>query len=450
MIKSISITKALLALCLTELVSEALVAQDPKGMVLIRPAAAPGPLDNPLKGYCPYVNAGKIHRPYSMVFQYVSWKKLEPLEGKYAFDAWEKEEWNHPRAKDKRLVIRVFADYPGKASGLPDWLRAKGVEERNYQVYGGGKSPDWNNPEMVLAMERFISAFGKRYNDNPRVAFIQLGLLGFWGEWHTYPHEGWFASEKTQRRIIRAYLKAFPGKQLMARYADGTLAEFKEIGFHDDMFPEDTDNGKEWSFLARMRRGNHTNTWEKRVIGGEMAPLNAPKWLGRQWNHTLEMVRRSHFSWIGPYCPPLEEQNSAEFLKRSDELVRRMGYQFRIEEIRHSARVWTGSPCKIFLKGLNEGVAPFYYPWPVQLAWIDADGKILSKTNLNDDIRKWLPGPFSINTDMPTPSKAGDYRIGFGIEDPWQGKPTVRLANRLPISGDWTVLGQVEVRKRSK
>ena len=128
MIKSISITKALLALCLTGLVSEALVAQDPKGMVLIRPAAAPGPLDNPLKGYCPYVNAGKIHRPYSMVFQYVSWKKLEPLEGKYAFDAWEKEEWNHPRAKDKRLVIRVFADYPGKASGLPDWLRAKGVE----------------------------------------------------------------------------------------------------------------------------------------------------------------------------------------------------------------------------------------------------------------------------------------------------------------------------------
>ena len=66
-------------------------------------------------------------------------------------------------------------------------------------------SPDYDHPQMVVAMERFVSAFGKRYNNNPSVAFIQLGLLGFWGEWHTYPHEEWFASEKTQRRIIRAY-----------------------------------------------------------------------------------------------------------------------------------------------------------------------------------------------------------------------------------------------------
>ncbi|MEC9123491.1 MAG: DUF4832 domain-containing protein, partial [Verrucomicrobiota bacterium] len=194
----------------------------------------------------------------------------------------------------------------------------------------------------------------------------------------------------------------------------------------------------------------HTETWKRKVVGGEMVPHAAKSWLGKQWGHTREMTRRSHFSWVGPYGPALESKTSKAFVERSDEMVRKMGYQFRLEEIRHSTRVLAGAPCKIFLKGVNEGVAPFYYPWPVQLAWIDADGKILSKTNLNDDIRKWLPGHFSINTDMPAPSKAGDYRIGFGIEDPWQGKPTVRLANRLPISGDWTVLGQVEVRKRSK
>ena len=126
-------------------------------------------------------------------------------------------------------------------------------------------------------------------------------------------------------------------------------------------------------------------------------------------------------------------------------MVRKMGYQFRLEEIRHSARVLPGAPCKVVLQGVNEGVAPFYYPWPVQLAWIDAGGKILSKTNLNDDVRKWLPGHFSLKADMLAPSKAGGYRIGFGIEDPWQGKPVVRLANRLPMAGDWTVLGRVEV-----
>ena len=438
-------TKALLTLWMTGLVMGEVPSQNPKDMVVVRPAEAPGPLDNPLKGYCPYVNAGKIHRPYSMSFLYASWKKLEPRKGYYAFDAWEREEWNHPRAEGKHLVLRVFADYPGKPSGLPDWLRTEGVEERNYQAYGGGKSPDYDHPEMVLAMERFISALGKRYNNHPRVAFIQLGLLGFWGEWHTYPHEEWFASEKTQRRIIRAYLKAFPDKQLMARYADGTLAEFKKIGFHDDMFPEDTDNGKEWSFLARMRRGKHINTWKKRVIGGEMAPPNAPKWLGGQWNHTLEMIRRSHFSWIGPYGPALESENSAEFLKRSDELVRRMGYQFRIEEIRYSGKILPGTPCKFVIRAHNDGVAPFYYPWPVQLAWIGEDGKVLSKTTLQNDARQWLPGPFSLEGGIPAPTGPGIFRLGFGIEDPWQRKPAVRLANRLPMEATWTILGRVEV-----
>ncbi len=83
-------------------------------LVVTRPASAPGPLDNPLKGYCLYTNAGEIHRPYSMIFQYVSWKELEPIEGRYAFEDWEKKKWSHPRANGKHVVLRVYVDYPKK------------------------------------------------------------------------------------------------------------------------------------------------------------------------------------------------------------------------------------------------------------------------------------------------------------------------------------------------
>ncbi len=95
------------------------------GLSITRPASSSGPLDNPLKGYCLYTTAGKIHRPYSMVFQYVSWKELEPVEGRYAFEGWEKRKWSHPRASGKHVVLRVYVDYPSKSSGVPDWLRAK-------------------------------------------------------------------------------------------------------------------------------------------------------------------------------------------------------------------------------------------------------------------------------------------------------------------------------------
>ena len=132
--------------------------QMPTDFRVRRPAAALGPLDNPLKGYCLYTNSGKIHRPYSMVFQYISWRELEPIEGKYTFEDWEKKDWNHPRAKDKHLVLRVYVDYPSKPSGLPNWLRAKGVKESSYREHGAGKSPDYNHPKMVEAMDRFAIA----------------------------------------------------------------------------------------------------------------------------------------------------------------------------------------------------------------------------------------------------------------------------------------------------
>ncbi|MBT6850886.1 MAG: DUF4832 domain-containing protein [Opitutae bacterium] len=415
------------------------------GEVVVRLKAAPGPLDNPLKGYCVYTNAGKINRPYSMVFLYVPWKKLEPVEGRYSFDEWEKKAWGHKAAEGKHVVLRVFADYPKKPSAMPEWLLKKGVSLKPYKQHGGGLSPDYDHPAMAPALERLIAAMGKRYNNHPRVAFIQLGLLGFWGEWHTYPRDELFASEKTRRRVLEAYRKAFPNKQLMARYADGPPGEYPKMGFHDDMFPEDTDNGKEWSFLERMRRAKRIDTWKRTIIGGEMAPDAAKKWLGRKWDFTVEMAKRSHFTWVGPYGPSLEERTSKEFVERSDQLVRIMGYQYRLTEIRHPSKTRAGQSAKVTIRGVNEGVAPFYYPWRVKLAWLDAKGRIAASTTLKDDLRKWLPGEFVIEAQLASPSKAGAYRLALGIEDPWTRKPAIRFANDLPVVQGWTVIGEVEI-----
>lgn len=287
---------------------------------IVRPAPQAGPLDNPLKGWCPYTNAGKIHQPYSMVFQYISWAELEPSENDFRFDAWEKT-WNVEAATGKHIIFRVYVDYPTKPSGLPDWLRKAGVNETAYEEYGGGKSPDYNDPRMVEALERLIAALGKRYNNNPRIAFIQMGLLGFWGEWHTYPRTNLYASPETERRVIDAYRNAFPNKCLMARYARDYAGKQAWLGFHDDMFPQDTDNGKDWSFLAGVRRENRTENWKNAVVGGEMVPGEAARWLGDDFETTRNMLERAHFSWIGPYCPALTKPKDDKFILRSEELV---------------------------------------------------------------------------------------------------------------------------------
>src|SRR5579862_4166033 len=238
----------------------------------------PGPLDNPLKGWATYADAGPIRQPYSMVYFYVPWKELEPQPGHYEFAAWEKKVWGTPAARGKHIIFRVYLDYPGQSSGVPDWLLGEGLKTRHYADYGGGNSPDYDDPRLVAGLQRLIAAMGKRYDQNPRVAFIALGLLGYWGEWHTYPHEDWFASPATQAKIVEAYRKAFPHKILMGRYPAGVLGAQPWIGYHDDMIPSDTDSAQDWMFLPQMRQSGRMDNWKVAATGGEMVPREAQQW----------------------------------------------------------------------------------------------------------------------------------------------------------------------------
>lgn len=412
--------------------------------IVVCPEPAKGPLDNPLKGWCTYTNAGTIHQPYSMVFQYISWRELEPAEGDFRFEEWEKS-WDSEKAKDKHVIFRVWVDYPKKPSGLPDWLRKAGVKETAYDEHGGGKSPDYDDPRMIASMERMIAALGNRYNNNPRIAFVQLGLLGFWGEWHTYPYSKMYASPETERRIIEAYKKAFPDKSLMVRNAKGYAGQQVWIGFHDDMFPEDTDNGKDWSFLAGMRKAHRTENWQVAVVGGEMVPGNAERWLGQEFDTTLVMLERSHFTWVGPYSPALARTKDEQFRRRSEELIRKMGYEFQISEVTHPASVQANQSVRLSLTGKNLGVAPFYYPWSVEWALLDSSGEVVSLQKTDWDIRKWIPGSFSeaviTSFDVPT----GKYHLGLGIRDPWKDRPAIRFANDLPVMNGWTILSKIEI-----
>ncbi len=411
--------------------------------LLVKPLAAAGPLDNPLKGWCPYTDAGEIHQPYSMVFLYVPWSKLEPKRGDYQFEAWEKS-WNVERAKGKHIIFRVYIDYPSLPSGLPDWLRKFSVKEKPYKDHGGGLSPDYNNPIMIAAMERLIGALGKRYNNHPRIAFIQLGLLGFWGEWHTWPRDELYATPQTERRIIDAYRKAFPNKSLMIRYARDYGGQQPWIGFHDDMFPQDTDNGKNWSFLSGLRGSGRTDNWKVAVVGGEMVPNKASQWLGTDYQTTMTMMKRAHFTWIGPYCPALQRTRDEEFLRRSQTLVRKMGYQFQLTEFRHPAVVQQGESVQLQLRGMNTGVAPFYYPWAVEFALIDSADKVVSVRRTKWNIREWRPGQFTEKTALKFDVPAGEYRLAVGVRDPWLDRPAIKFANQLKVIDGWTVLSTVK------
>jgi len=107
--------------------------------------------------------------------------------------------------------------------------------------------------------------------------------------------------------------------------------------------------------------------------------------------------------------------------------------------------VKVNQPVRLSLKGKNLGVAPFYYPWSVQWALLDSSGKVVSVQKTDWDIRKWLPGSFAESAGPVFDVPPGEYRLGFGIRDPWQDLPAIRFANDLSVINGWTIVSEIKV-----
>ncbi len=90
-------------------------------------------------------------------------------------------------------------------------------------------------------------------------------------------------------------------------------------------------------------------------------------------------------------------------------------------------------------------MAPFYYPWPVELGLIDEGGKLAGRLPLGCDVRTWLPGPFAVEGAVKIDAPPGRYKLALGIRDPWTGRPAVAFANKLPRHEGWTVLSSLTI-----
>jgi hypothetical protein len=410
---------------------------------------APSPADNPLKGLVPYANharKGESHFPHSLEFDYLPLAKLMP--GQSRFD-WEPLDalLNKIATRGNQAVFRIWIEYPGQQSGLPDYLRELGVKVTSWSNPDEKKtcySPDYEDERLVSALEAFITALGQRYDGDPRIGFITAGLLGSWGEWHTYPREDLFASPKTQRRVLEAYEKAFNQSPILLRYPVGKGDEHKaanahyHMGFHDDSFAWGTlDRGQkdDWFFMPLLKKAGAAalNKWRTQPIGGEVRPELWGQIFDAKPAHPkaqdfAECVRQTHVSWLME-SGMFKEQATAARYASAVAHVQRMGYDFHVataEITRASSKV------QLRVTVLNQGVAPFYQDWRLELAALGADGKIAHRWPVDWKLTGLLPGDaareWQAALNLPPESLAGRTLALRVIHPLPHGKP-LRFAN---------------------
>ncbi|NND97194.1 MAG: hypothetical protein HKN47_07690, partial [Pirellulaceae bacterium] len=134
---------------------------------------APEPVDNPLSGLVPYVGAdGRDQFPHSMEFRYFAFDALMRNWGQFDFGAIERT-LQQTSGRGNQLILRIYLEYPGKNNAIPSFLIDEGVGVTQWKSDDGlNHTPDYQSPVLRRAMREFIAAFGKKYDGDPRVAFI--------------------------------------------------------------------------------------------------------------------------------------------------------------------------------------------------------------------------------------------------------------------------------------
>jgi hypothetical protein len=189
--------------------------------------------------------------------------------------------------------------------------------------------------------------------------------------------------------------------------------------------------------------------WKKAPIGGEQAPnMSDEQVYGTNLETTLELLRESHASFVGPGGPYDSELNGP-LQVGIDKAQSVIGYRLYIDKVEMPLSVNFGNNIQIKFSFSNAGIAPFYYAWPTSVFLLDEDGEILSVYPLSLDLRKIFPNEvYTVSFALPVNSLKNErYTIGFAIIDPFTGQPGVKLANENMRKDLIQVVGSFEVKR---
>ncbi|WP_211305360.1 DUF4832 domain-containing protein [Crossiella equi] len=360
-------------------------------------------------------------------------------------------------------------------------------------TYWGTTSPDYDSPFLVSALKGFIGALGARYDNDPRLGFLHLGLIGLWGEWHTWPYDtdtssdtypNYMPTDANGAEIINAFHRAFPRTRLELRYpglAGGAADRLSRIGYHDDSFcyregsplqgvtlPASL-GGAPWAQLEKALEHGVENRWITASVGGEVRPeIQATAfdhWPGGAGavDNMKACIELEHSTWkinerSREYSPDHPGAGAA---------VRLMGYNLTVSDayFHNTAQGRT----KVGVRIANTGVAPFYYPWTVQLGLKNSAGNLVRTWDTPWDLRQamplrirafpeWQAGSdyldyghrryFDTSVDLSGLAQGG-YQLVLKVRNPLESVSAkakkLRFANAGQHADGWLALGAMTV-----
>jgi hypothetical protein len=312
-------------------------------------------ISNPLIGLVMDSDTEDSLEPFSLVYLGVSWKDIEPEKGKFDFQSFEgKNRFNYWKQRGVKFILRVFMDYPSNEShmDIPKWLYDEigGKGTWYHEEDNSGFAPDYANELLLKYHKEMIKALAARYDTDSSVAYIEIGSIGHWGEWHnTYlGTRANFPTADITDLYVKDYLESFKHKLLVMR-RPFQIAKDNNLGLFNDSFGDKFQTND--YFLNWIDKGYEDmnavqslpamkDFWKTAPSGGEFANYPGEQYIEtKNLESTIDMLKNSHTSWLGPSHPGYNKLNN-EKQQNLDNLLNLMGYRYSIISSEHMDYVY--------------------------------------------------------------------------------------------------------------
>jgi hypothetical protein len=413
--------------------------------------------------------------PSTLHYARWGWGTLEPSKGRIDFDFLDGV-LKETRQAGQKLAFRAMccSTTPGKPYH-PAWLAEIGGRVET-TTYSGGRQleiPVLDDPVVLEAHLDFIKRLGARYDGHADVDHVDLGSVGWWGEWHMSGSPAEMPTLEARKKIVDAYLAAFRKTPLVMLVGG------------DEMLRYATENGTGWRADCLGDMGGFSRTWchmrmaypqELTAAGATDAWKTAPvawetcwdmrKWKSEGWplrfifNYALAL----HGSCINNKSAPLPVGDDVR--PEVERFLRRLGYRLVLRELSHAKAAKPGEILELKTKWQNVGSAPCYKPYRVAYRLAGAGG--YERVFASDvAVSGWLPGSIELFTEdffkqpadlppgeiidvadsvrLPGDLEPGSYTLSVGIVGEDGEKPVVRLAVKGRDEAGWYPLSEVVI-----
>lgn len=399
------------------------------------------------------------------------WRTLEPQEGKFDWSIINGGIANMLKSGGKFAFRVKTASGNGKSTpDIPDWAIQAGASGKVtkpscYEVTTW--EPDYKTCAYLTKHGNFVQNLVKTFDGNPGISFIEIGSLGYYGEWHS----GYFTCsadrakwqcdasgrcikgllDQIKERVIKMYSggsgvsdctdasgkfitqnynykEGVKNSLLLGLYQANEITKNNLIGVRYDSLGSGQ-GGQDGDLVDYIKTHE---IWKTALIGGEFGSGSAPSQSNLDYM-IQHAAPEGHLSFI----------NSTGQTEGGDDsqwrtLLRKIGYRFMLTFIEYPKNGTTGTSLPIKMVWQNLGSAPVYKKYPLLIYLTNGTGNEVVKGEIATDARTWLPShqgsnnTYNVNgfLNIPCGTPAGSYDLRLAIVDPSSGKPALSFPFR--------------------